>query len=153
MKSQTNPGDLGCTCYRLRQSARLTTRLYDRHLAPSGLNIGQFGILATLAAMHGQTISNLAAVLQLDRTTLTRNLLPLQKLGLVEVEPGPDKRARSLSLTQPGREALAQAKPLWQAAQQALEQQLGKPESRHLNQTLDRTLSRLALQEGPQHHA
>src|SRR5260370_36152045 len=95
----TNPGDLGCTCYRLRQAARLISRTYDLFLAPCGISIGQFGMLATLSAMEGESITRLAEVLQMERTTLTRNLMPLQKLGYIVVQQSPDKRARALSLS------------------------------------------------------
>jgi DNA-binding MarR family transcriptional regulator len=140
----SNPGDLGCTCYRLRQAARLVSRTYDHFLAPSGISIGQFGMLATLIAMEGASISTLAEVLQMERTTLTRNLKPLQKLGYVAIEQGADNRARSLVLTEAGKKTLATAKPMWRAAQRSLERQLGKAEVSLLNVALDDTLHRLS---------
>jgi len=138
-----NAGDLGCTCYRLRRTARLISRTYDLFLAPCGISIGQFGMLATLNAMEGESISRLAEALQMERTTLTRNLTPLQKLGYVVIEQGPDKRARSLRLTRAGKKALAAAMPRWGAAQLSLEKQLGKQQVKLLNATLDHTLDRL----------
>ena len=138
-----NPGDVDCTCYRLRQAARLVSRTYDSFLAPCGISIGQFGMLATLAAMNGESISKLADALQMERTTLSRNLLPLERLGYVASEQGSDRRTRSLILTMSGREALATAKPMWQAAQRSLEKQLGRLEAKMLNQTLEDTLKRL----------
>jgi DNA-binding MarR family transcriptional regulator len=138
-----NLGDLGCTCYRLRQAARLVSRTYDLFLAPCGISIGQFGMLATLIAMEGESISRVAQALQMERTTLSRNLAPLQRLGYVVIEQGPDRRARSLSLTKAGREVLATAKPMWRAAQRRLEKQLGKAEAKMLNAALDDTLHRL----------
>ena len=140
----SNPGDLGCTCYRLRQTVRLVSRTYDLFLAPCGISIGQFGMLATLIAMEGESISKLAEVLQMERTTLTRNLTPLQKLGYVSIEQGADKRARSLKLTKAGKKALTTAKPLWRAAQRSLEKQLGKAEVSRLNVALDDTLHHLS---------
>ncbi len=82
------PGDVDCTCYRLRQAARLVSRTYDSFLAPCGISIGQFGMLATLAAMNGESISKLADALQIERTTLSRNLLrSLEKqLGRLEAK-------------------------------------------------------------------
>jgi DNA-binding MarR family transcriptional regulator len=137
------PGDLGCTCFRLRQAARLVSRSYDGFLAPCGISIGQFGVLATLAAMDGASISELAQALQMERTTLTRNLLPLQSSGYVSVQAGPDRRARALSLTKLGREVLSAAKPLWRAAQRTLEKELGRSDVKSLNTVLDGTLNRL----------
>ena len=141
-----NSGDLGCTCYRLRQAARLVSRTYDHFLAPSGISIGQFGMLATLTSIEGESISALADVLQMERTTLTRNLMPLQKLGYVAIERGTDNRARALSLTKTGKAALATAKPMWRAAQRNLEKRLGKASVELLNATLDNTLDNLACQ-------
>jgi DNA-binding MarR family transcriptional regulator len=143
-----HPGDPGCICYRLRQTARLISRTYDHFLAPVGISIGQFGILATLAAMQGSSISELADVLQMERTTLTRNLLPLKKLGYIEIEEGDDKRAKSLCLTLAGEKTLSDARPLWHAAQQSVEQQLGKAEVQSLSKTLDGAMDRLSASSG-----
>jgi len=143
----TNPTDLGCTCYRLRQAARLVSRTYDRLLAPCGINIGQFGLLVTLSGMEGESITKLAGVLQMERTTLTRNLLPLQRLGYLAVERGPDKRARALHLTEAGTAALAAAKPKWRSAQRRLERQLGKTDLGLLHAALEGTLERLVATE------
>jgi DNA-binding MarR family transcriptional regulator len=139
-----NPGDPGCTCYRLRQTARLLSRNYDRFLAPVGISIGQFGLLSTLDAMKGQSISELAGVLQMERTTLTRNLLPLKKLGYIAIAEGADRRAKSLCLTRSGQKALASARPLWSSAQQSLERQFGKAEVQSLNKTLEGAIDLLS---------
>jgi DNA-binding MarR family transcriptional regulator len=133
-----------CTCYRLRQAARLLSRNYDSFLAPCELSIGQFGVLATLAEIEGgPSISKLAEMLRMDRTTLTRNLTPLQKLGYVVVKSGPDQRSRSLTLTAAGRKSLADAAPRWKAAQREFEKQLGEPEVKRLNAKLDNLLLQL----------
>ena len=139
-----NPGDPGCTCYRLRQTARLVSRTYDRFLAPADISIGQFGMLSTLAAMEGKSISELADVLQMERTTLTRNLSPLKKLRYITIAEGQDKRAKSLRLTKAGDKALSSAKPLWRAAQQSLELQLGKAEVQSLTKILDNVMDCLS---------
>ncbi len=136
-------GDIGCTCYRLRQTVRLVSRTYDLFLAPCDIGIGQFGMLTTLGAMEGESISKLAEALQMERTTLTRNLTPLLNLGYVAMEQGRDKRARSIKLTEAGKHALATAMPRWKAAQHSLEKQLGKTGVERLNAVLDDTLKRL----------
>ncbi len=138
-----NSGSLGCTCYKLRQVTRLVSRAYDTFLASSGMSIGQFGMLETLKAMQGESISRVAHVLQMDRTTLTRNLTPLKKMGLIALQTGSDKRERTLSLTTAGKRALAAAEPKWHTAQKSLEQQLGKTQVKLLNDVLDGTLSHL----------
>jgi DNA-binding MarR family transcriptional regulator len=132
-----------CTCYRLRQAARLLSRSYDAFLSPCGISIGQFGVLATLTSMEGQSISKLAEALQMDRTTLTRNLTPLRRLKYVAMESGPDRRVRSLSVTAGGKKALAAAMPRWQVAQRGVERQFGKSRVKSLNAKLDDLLKRL----------
>lgn len=102
-------------------------------------------MLATLTSMEGESISALADVLQMERTTLTRNLMPLQKLGYVAIERGTDNRARALSLTKTGKAALATAEPMWRAAQRNLEKRLGKASMELLNATLDNTLDNLPV--------
>ncbi len=135
---------LDCTCYRLRQAARLLSRNYDAFLVPCELSIGQLGVLATLAEMEeGPSISKLAEALQMDRTTLTRNLAPLKKAGYVAVRAGPDRRSRSVGLTAAGRRSMADALPRWKAAQRAFEEQLGKPEVKLLHAKLDDLLHQL----------
>ncbi len=102
-------------------------------------------MLATLAAMEGGSISALADVLQMERTTLTRNLSPLTRLGYIAMEEAEDKRARALRLTKSGKKTLATAKPLWQAAQRSLEDSLGEAKVHALNKTLDRTLKGIQI--------
>ncbi len=139
----TNPGDLGCSCYRLRQATRLVSRMYDASLAPCGISIGQFGVLATLSAAKELPLSKLAEILQMERTTLTRNLLPLEKLGYVESKRTEDKRLRALSLSASGRAAFSNAKPKWREAQKGLERQLGAAKVALLNEVLDFTVTKL----------
>ncbi len=138
-----NPGDPGCSCFKLRQAARLVSRTYDAFLSPCGISIGQFGVLATLAASKGLPLSHLAELLQMERTTLTRNLLPLEKLGYIKSERAEDKRLRALSLSASGKAALAKAKPRWREAQKSLEKQLGPTQISLLNDTLDFAVARL----------
>jgi DNA-binding MarR family transcriptional regulator len=106
-----------CACANLRGAARAVTRLYDDLLRPSGLQITQFTLLATIALAGTPPITQLAERLVMDRTTLTRNLKPLEKQGLIQVVAGEDQRLRLVSLTEPGRQALAKALPLWEQAQ------------------------------------
>ena len=97
----TNPA--GCNCLALRQASRHVTQFYDQFLAPSGLRTTQYSILARLQRKGPMTINALAAELVMDRTTLGRNILPLQRDGLVAVGPGKsDRRARELRLTPAG---------------------------------------------------
>ncbi len=115
-----------CTCNNLRQATRAVTQIYEAALEPSGLKVTQLPILGAAAVEGPLTMSALAKHLLMDRTTLTRNLKPLERAGLVQIEPGVDRRARLVSITDTGREALAQALPLRQAAQDSLVEALGR---------------------------
>ena len=106
-----------CICANLRRATRAVTKLYDEALKPTGLKITQFNLLSSLMAMGSATLSELAADMLVDRTTLTRNLEILEARGLVVTEEGSDRRERQLSLSEKGFAALGGAYPLWQAAQ------------------------------------
>jgi DNA-binding MarR family transcriptional regulator len=122
-----------CTCQNLRKATRVITQFYETILEPSGLKITQLPVLAMIAAAQetpkardGVTMSHLADMLVMDRTTLTRNLQPLQRLGFVEIATGKDKRARLVRLTAPGADALESAIPLWQDAQTKIVDAVGR---------------------------
>jgi DNA-binding MarR family transcriptional regulator len=135
------PGDPGCTCYRLRKAARVASRVYDRHLAPAGINIGQFGVLLTIESMQAASISKVADVLDMERTTLTRNLMPLERSGYVVIGPGRDKRSRAVRLTAAGAKLISMARPLWRSAQDEMDTTLGTVVKDKLHALLDRTLT------------
>jgi DNA-binding MarR family transcriptional regulator len=107
----------GCACRNLRRAARAVTQVYDDTLRPSGLRITQFTLLVAVALGEPAPITRLADALDLDRTTLARDLKPLTGRGLLEIAAGTDRRTRMVRLTRQGREAIARAYPLWQQAQ------------------------------------
>jgi DNA-binding MarR family transcriptional regulator len=115
-----------CACANIRRTDRVITQFYDEMLAPSGLNAPQFGLLATLAEAAPVTIHRLAQIMDIDRTTLTRNLEVLTKQHLVRDEEGEDRRMRLVQLSQEGEQALRRAWPLWQEAQARIERALGR---------------------------
>ncbi len=115
-----------CTNFNLRKAARVVTHLYDEMLKPSGLRSTQYSLLTVLSLGGADTISNLAHQLVMDRTTLTRNLKPLQSQGWIKRVPGEDRRTRAWTITAPGRKVLAQALPLWKKAQKDTVSLLGK---------------------------
>ncbi len=134
-----------CTCLRVRKLARRVSQIYDRALEGYGLTITQFGLLNQLRRRDGVTIGALAEELVMDPTTLTRNLRPLERRGLMVFAPDPaDRRSRALHLTEKGRQTIRDAHPGWQAAQRLVEDRLGGPETQALNASLDRLLERLA---------
>ncbi|NHC38143.1 MarR family winged helix-turn-helix transcriptional regulator [Scytonema millei] len=145
-KTQFNLVQLGnvantCTCFNLRKATRVVTQIFDEQLKPSGLLITQFTILVAIAQTGSGTINDLAARLVMDRTTLTRNLKPLEREGLVIIQPGEDRRIRVVSLTAKGRDALATALPLWEQAQASVINRLGKQQWSSLLMALSNTVS------------
>src|SRR5438046_7461249 len=111
-KEVTTPASFACTCLRLRKDARRITQVYDGYVEPFGLTITQFGLLAHLRVLDGISVGALAEKLVMDPTTLTRNLRPLEREGLVRLERDPaDRRSRTLHLTDQGRETLRAARP------------------------------------------
>lgn len=107
-----------CACLAARARARLLTRLFDAHLRPHGLRSTQFSVLAALAQAGPILLGDLADLLDLERTTLTRGVAILEERGLVETVPAADARARPLAITRAGEARLAAALPDWQRAQQ-----------------------------------
>src|SRR5262245_36561896 len=114
-----------CLCHRARMAARTITRAYDDALRPSGLRATQLAVLAAVGARGALSIKSLADDMGMDRTTLTRNLRPLEQQGLVRLAPEARYRSRVLTLTPSGRTALHDAMPLWEAAQRAMRRRLG----------------------------
>lgn len=114
-----------CACANLRQASRAITQFYDAILQPSGLRATQFTVLIAISLNEQITISDLAERLRMDRTTLTRNLKPLEKRGFVESTSGEDRRTRVVSLTDQGQESLNKARPLWEKAQKEVVEALG----------------------------
>lgn len=114
-----------CTCANLRKAARIVTQAYDAALQPTGLKSTQFILLANLTEQDDMPLSQLAEALVMDRTTLTRNLKPLIRQGLVRIAQEADLRVRRVSLTDAGRAAVIAARPEWEAMQRRIEERLG----------------------------
>ena len=106
-----------CTCFNLRKVTRAVTQLYDNMMRPSGLRPTQFSLLVAARLVGPVSMTRLAELTVMDRTTLTRNLELLQKQGLIEVTAGEDRRTRIVTITAQGNAALARALPLWKKAQ------------------------------------
>jgi DNA-binding MarR family transcriptional regulator len=126
-----------CNCAALRQAARRVTRVYDDALAPTGLGVNQFSILARLSLVGASTIQDLARLLVMDRSTLGHLLRPLEKRGFVKLEVSEqDRRSRMVALTQAGKAAVAKARPRWAAAQRRFESTFGKEAALELRTVL-----------------
>lgn len=132
-----------CTCALVRRSARRITRVYDNALKGTNLRITQYSILAELEYSQGLSISDLAQLLAMDRTTLTRNLRPLQRDGLISLSAGADKRSKSLQLTDTGRSLLLSARPHWQRVEQRVRQHIHADELIVLHRLLDGLVQKL----------
>jgi len=106
-----------CMGMRVRRAARVVANHYDKHLKPTGLKGTQFTLLNTILMNPAANIGQLADVLGLDRTTLNRNLKPLERKGLISSGSGKDPRTRTLKLTKEGTKILQNALPYWLEAQ------------------------------------
>jgi DNA-binding MarR family transcriptional regulator len=103
-----------CLCLHLQRAARAVARRFDAALRPLGLTNGQFSLLMSLNRPEAASIGNVSTLLAMDRTTLTANLKPLERRGLLTVTvDDADKRTRRLSLTPAGRTLLCAAVPAW----------------------------------------
>lgn len=117
-----------CLCLHAQRAARALARRFDIALKPAGITSGQFSLLMSLNRPHPPKVGSVAALLAMDRTTLTANLKPLERRGLVETEADPtDKRARLLRLTPAGRAVLVDAVPIWKAVHAEIETGLSDP--------------------------
>src|SRR5579872_4101261 len=133
MNSGRKPGFQDCNCLAIRQAARHVTQFYDQLLAPLGLRATQYAILGNLRRGGPMTINTLAAALVMDRTTLGRNILPLQRDGLIEVVAAPaDRRRRELRLTEKGQETHRRAHERWIVAQERFDNVFGSDRAAEL---------------------
>jgi DNA-binding MarR family transcriptional regulator len=126
-----------CLCLHVQRAARALARRYDVVLRPIGLTSGQFSLLMSLNRPEPPNIAQVAALLAMDRTTLTANLKPLERRGLVRVgKREADKRQRVLALTSTGRSLLAAAVPVWRQTHDLIERALGDSSSNRLRADL-----------------
>lgn len=138
MTPATEEATTSCVCTAVRRADRVLNRLYDEALRPSGLATTQYALLSTLA-QAGQPLphSELAGMQEMAATTLSRNLKPLVRDGLVRIEPGEDRRTRFVAITAEGDALLARARPLWRSVQDDLVANVGE-------ERVDRLLEELA---------
>src|SRR5664280_1755899 len=111
-----------CLCLHVQRAARALARRFDQALQPADLTSGQFSLLMSLNRPEPPTLGSVAALLAMDRTTLTANLKPLERRGLLKVSVDKeDRRSRRLSITVAGRALLRKAYPLWKKAHVEIE--------------------------------
>ena len=115
-----------CTCFNLRRVTRVITQCFDAELRKYGIRVTQTPILSALQARSGWSMAELSDWLGMERTTLVRNLRPLQREGLVEISGGGRGGHVELAITVKGRTALSQMLPGWRLAQQKVVATLGE---------------------------
>ena len=129
-----------CCCFNMRKVMRAVTQYYDRHLQPAGIRATQFTLLVALSSTSAKTLTEIAESLVMDRTTLTRNLKPLEKLELIVTVQPLDKRSKAYVLTEQGNEVVARGVPLWEAAQNSVVSSLGLERYENLVKELEQML-------------
>ena len=118
-----------CLATRVRQLSRIVTRIYDDALRPLGITSSQFTLLTQLAQQDGITAVEIGGELDIEKSTLSRNLKRLLALGLLTMDPPAGRRGRGLHLTPQGRDVILKAYPVWRDAQSRSVGIMG-PESR-----------------------
>lgn len=121
-----------CACFNIRKAMRHLTQFYDSVFSPIGIRSTQFSLLAHIAATKDISISVLAEKMVMERTTLTRNLRPMEKAGYIKIMQGADKRTRTISLTDTGMEKLMEAVPYWLEAQGEFIKRFGKGRAKQM---------------------
>ncbi|PIG09697.1 MarR family winged helix-turn-helix transcriptional regulator [Comamonas sp. 26] len=135
MKNSIKPQ--GCTNLKLRQLSRIVTRHYDHFFAEVGLKITQYSLLSHVVKLGPLRPVDLAKRMQMDASTLTRNLQPLAAMGFLTIGAGADARSRLVIATETGASKQAQAQRAWKTAQLALNEQLGTERVAALHELLD----------------
>jgi len=137
MARRVHSGPEDCNCLAVRQAARHITQFYDHFLALSGLRTTQFSILAKLRRLGPMTINTLAAEMVMERTTLGRNILPLERDGLIAVEQGSrDRRSKELRLTAAGEARFRSGMKVWVQAQHRFEGAFGAERTKEMRALL-----------------
>ncbi len=127
-----------CNCMNIRRASRAVTQFYDEVVKPSGLTVGQLSLLRHLKMTNLTTISELAKMMRIDRTTLNRNMKPLSDAGFIAIHPGQDLRTRQVMLTEAGSAAVVKGWALWGEAQASLQEYMGEEDMAKLVQLLSK---------------
>jgi DNA-binding MarR family transcriptional regulator len=115
-----------CPAFNIRAASRVITQLFDEILKPTGLQITQFAVLVGVVSLDSPSINQLAKGLVMDRTTLTRNLKPLEKEGLIKITSGDDKRTHFVKITPKGKSAMEKTFPYWEKARTVVSEEFGQ---------------------------
>jgi DNA-binding MarR family transcriptional regulator len=115
-----------CVCFNTRKAARCITNFYDEMLRPTGIRSTQLTLLTTVKIFGPLSVKRMAKAIVMDRSALARNLKPLQREGLIRIDPGEDLRERIVSLSSSGIEKWKEAYSIWRQAQERIEGRLGQ---------------------------
>ncbi|MDE2093308.1 MAG: winged helix-turn-helix transcriptional regulator [Burkholderiales bacterium] len=139
---------VGCSSFKLRQLSRRVSQHFDRIVGSTGLKTTQYSLLSHIVRLAPVRPGDLAAHMEMDASTLTRNLQPLVAQGWVVVGPGDDGRSRCVTVTPAGRAKRAQAQREWKRAQLALNERLGVANVARLHALLDDCLASMNAAPG-----
>jgi len=147
VKQAEAPGGIakpqGCTNHKLRQLMRRVARHYDAELGKVGLKGTQYSLLSCVVKLGPIRAVDIAAVLQVSTSTLSRNLRPLVDSGLLAILPGEDARSRLVTATPAGQARRAEAQRNWRAAQEQLNTILGHERVMALHALIDEAMDLL----------
>jgi len=132
-----NMPDLPCICVAVRKAIRRLTARYDAALAPAGINLAQFSLLRSIRRHAPISVTALSDIVELDRSTLGRNVRVLERDGLVAMAAGRDQREAQISLSPAGERVLDRALPLWRAVQHNIGTKLGAERATELQSLLE----------------
>lgn len=137
--AQDNP----CLCFNIRKASRIITQIYDEALRGLGYTPSQIMILSSIQELHSSTINELADAVSTDRTTLSRNLIPLRKDGLIKPCDCADRRSKAVMITDKGRQVLEKASDIWREKHQSIAKAIGPQHMEHFIKDLNGILGKI----------
>ena len=126
-----------CMALRARRMSRIITRIYDEAMRPLGLTASQYTLLTQVAQQDGITAAEIGFDLDIEKSTLSRNLKRLVSLKLIGMDPPAGRRGRGLHLTEAGHKAIQTAFPVWRKTQERVEVALGDQSTGTFDSLLD----------------
>jgi len=126
-----------CACFNVRKTARVLTQEYDQSITPSGLKTTQFSALAVIRRLGPIMITDLAKAMEIERTSLTRNLKLIERDGFIKLRSGEDARSRIVEITGAGQEKLDEAQVLWRTVQSRIVEKFGEKRFEFLRDELE----------------
>lgn len=145
-KSAASP--LGCSSFKLRQLSRRVSQHFDHIVGTAGLKTTQYSLLSHVMRLEPVRPGDLAHAMEMDASTLTRNLQPLVRAGWLEIGPGDDGRSRCITLTAAGRDKRGEAQREWKRAQLAFNDLVGEERVARLHALIEECLAEMNADDG-----